>query len=336
MHRSGAIGYSQSLSGRLAQRESASFTPKRSLVRSQYRPPGQGPCFIDEHGPCCCLGDYLSDCGAERESARIGRHVPENLVSRCLTVAAQVPLSGPEYAATVTMKARLSGHKSDLERLAEWLSDGPTRVAKDDDGYYLAADVIDDPPAGRTYYQVAQERLAIANGLGRVRDPSFRPVQLTGRYQDGDQGSIVVLAAAAEARCCVTAVAVVIGPDGAVKQDRPPRGVEYAVLVESRPEVAEAVKILATDPLGWVEMYKVFEIVRAEVNPTGLERSGLATKDEISAFTASANRPDVSGQAARHARMGGAPPKRIMSELEGRRFIADLVRAWMDTLESTS
>ena len=27
--------------GRLAQRESASFTPRRSLVRSQYRPPGQ-------------------------------------------------------------------------------------------------------------------------------------------------------------------------------------------------------------------------------------------------------------------------------------------------------
>jgi hypothetical protein len=29
--------------GRLAQRESASFTPKRSLVRSQYRPPSSGP-----------------------------------------------------------------------------------------------------------------------------------------------------------------------------------------------------------------------------------------------------------------------------------------------------
>src|SRR6266567_7165128 len=27
--------------GRLAQRESASFTPRRSLVRSQYRPPKQ-------------------------------------------------------------------------------------------------------------------------------------------------------------------------------------------------------------------------------------------------------------------------------------------------------
>ena len=30
-------------SGRLAQRESASFTPRRSLVRSQYRPPGISP-----------------------------------------------------------------------------------------------------------------------------------------------------------------------------------------------------------------------------------------------------------------------------------------------------
>jgi hypothetical protein len=29
--------------GRLAQRESASFTPRRSLVRSQYRPPGTRP-----------------------------------------------------------------------------------------------------------------------------------------------------------------------------------------------------------------------------------------------------------------------------------------------------
>ena len=29
--------------GRLAQRESASFTPRRSLVRSQYRPPGISP-----------------------------------------------------------------------------------------------------------------------------------------------------------------------------------------------------------------------------------------------------------------------------------------------------
>ncbi len=38
----------QSVPGRLAQWESASFTPKRSLVRTQYRPPGRaGPSTTD-------------------------------------------------------------------------------------------------------------------------------------------------------------------------------------------------------------------------------------------------------------------------------------------------
>src|SRR5580693_449802 len=38
------IGQHRTSDGRLAQRESASFTPRRSLVRSQYRPPGQRLC----------------------------------------------------------------------------------------------------------------------------------------------------------------------------------------------------------------------------------------------------------------------------------------------------
>jgi hypothetical protein len=50
--------------GRLAQRESASFTPRRSLVRSQYRPPGispgqrlqDRPYPSSEGGPSGCLG----------------------------------------------------------------------------------------------------------------------------------------------------------------------------------------------------------------------------------------------------------------------------------------
>lgn len=37
--------------GRLAQRESASFTPRRSLVRSQYRPPAHRPVPIPGTGP---------------------------------------------------------------------------------------------------------------------------------------------------------------------------------------------------------------------------------------------------------------------------------------------
>lgn len=96
--------------------------------------------------------------------------------------------------------------------------------------------------------------------------------------------------------------------------------------------MAEALTILATPAGGWVELYKVYEIIRDAVKPIPLDNSGLATKDEISAFKCSANRPDVGGLAARHARIDGGLPKRTMTELQAHEFIGRLMRAWMDAL----
>lgn len=45
--------------------------------------------------------------------------------------------------------------------------------------------------------------------------------------------------------------------------------------------------------LGWIELYKVFEIVGDSVKPNTLDKIGLATAHDLSAFRASANRPDV-------------------------------------------
>ena len=83
------------------------------------------------------------------------------------------------------MKARLDGHEFDLQDLADWLPSGNIRVAKDDVGYYLSASVIDNPPAGKTFYEAAQYLLPIVNGIGSLKSAKFRPVKLDGRYQDG-------------------------------------------------------------------------------------------------------------------------------------------------------
>ncbi len=62
--------------GRLAQRESASFTPKRSLVRSQYRPPYR---CSSEAGPRY-RGSGLSRPGPWSDRG-IRRHVPSRTVT---------------------------------------------------------------------------------------------------------------------------------------------------------------------------------------------------------------------------------------------------------------
>ena len=64
--------------GRLAQRESASFTPRRSLVRSQYRPPAQRlglPRMAVE-----ALGELLQRQAAARQRAGVLRQ-DDGLVS---------------------------------------------------------------------------------------------------------------------------------------------------------------------------------------------------------------------------------------------------------------
>jgi hypothetical protein len=218
------------------------------------------------------------------------------------------------------MKARLDGHEFDLQDLADWLPSGNIRVAKDNVGYYLSAAVIDNPPEGKTFYEAAQDLLPIVNGIGSLKSAKFRPVKLDGRYQDGEKRHTVVGVGTIEVRSRVHAVGIVTGPDGKVMPQPPPPGIAYAGLT-ARPEVAKALTILATPAGGWVELYKVNEIIRDAVKPIPLDKSGLATKDEISGFTFSANRPDVGGLAARHARIDGGLPKRTMTELQSREFI---------------
>jgi hypothetical protein len=97
--------------------------------------------------------------------------------------------------------------------------------------------------------------------------------------------------------------------------------------------VTEALTLMSQPvALGWTELYKVFEVVRDSVKPNMLDNSGLASAHDLKAFRASANRPDVSGADARHARMPGELPRHHMSLPEGRQSISDLVRAWIDSL----
>ena len=64
--------------GRLAQRESASFTPKRSLVRSQYRPPS----ISAAHGPSSEVAIVVCRTGSTAQSQRIVSKSPPDPSSR--------------------------------------------------------------------------------------------------------------------------------------------------------------------------------------------------------------------------------------------------------------
>jgi hypothetical protein len=230
----------------------------------------------------------------------------------------------------MTTKAWLEGHQFDLEDLAQLLGTGDVRVVHDADenAFYPTGPEVDNPPSGTNFYEVAQRLLAHINGIGRVNKADFRPVQLSGRYSTPTALRMVVPTMTAEVRLRAHAVGV-----GQPKPDPPSRWPNRFALAATHPDVADVLDIMgSSEPLGFFELYKVHEIIHDAIKPKKIAKLGWATKADDSAFTGSANRADVSGAGARHARNSGPPPTRTMTLAEGRSFVSHLVTKWLDSL----
>ena len=76
------------------------------------------------------------------------------------------------------------------------------------------------------------------------------------------------------------------------------------------------------EPLGWDDLWKVFEIIREAVKPDTIVTLGWTNAADLDSFKESANQPDVSGDEARHARRLGQPQHRKMS-LARRPFVRE-------------
>jgi hypothetical protein len=216
------------------------------------------------------------------------------------------------------INAHLKGHEFDLLTLAELFHEGDPAVAGDHEGYCLSFTVPDELyDNGSRLYDAASVLLRRVNGVTRTLNSDFRPVALTGRFSDEDgRQHQVVLVDTAEARERANPITV---SGGAAQPPPPPApGPGYVQLAQTHPDIVEVLDIFgAADPApNWAELYKIHEILLDNV-PEFYQR-GWVTRDQISAFTASANRKEVSGELARHARLKGDPPKRTMTLVEAR------------------
>jgi hypothetical protein len=178
-------------------------------------------------------------------------------------------------------------------------------------------------------HQRAEQTVREMNGAARVLDSSFRTVHLVGRYKRGSFVQIVV-SDTLEIRSHATVSGIVGAGSGQAPPPPDPVGPKFVALADTSPPVAEVLAILGTPaPLGWFELYKLYEIVRHEMDPIP---AGWTSNADLKAFTASANRHDVSGADARHARSSGQPPRRTMALADARGYIMRLTHQWLASL----
>lgn len=236
-------------------------------------------------------------------------------------------------------KAWLVGDEMDLQVLVRLLVDDGVRVLHDPDegAYYLTAPEIDDPPVGTPFYDVATNLIVRLNGLGRLADPGFRPVTLSGKYTDGESQHQIIAAVSLECRVHLAATATVIGPDGAVVPDPPSPWPGRLATIRQHPDADEVLEMLGQpELLGWGELFKIHEKIQDSISGS-IVKVGWASNGEDAAFTASANRYDISGRDARHARREKRPPpKQTMTIQQGREYIGRIVVEWLEWLRNHS
>ena len=131
------------------------------------------------------------------------------------------------------------------------------------------------------------------------------------------------------ARATLRATGFVGGSGGVPVEQPPPSGRSWLGLAQMNQNVADVLRMVASDDIDWVALYKVVEVIKDDVGGKAfILREGWATETQWKAFGIAANHPAASGDSARHARMPGSP-KQAMTLAEGRHFVHGFVPAWL-------
>lgn len=236
----------------------------------------------------------------------------------------------------MTWRAHLRGHDFDLRRLAAYFGDGDPSVVSTDDGRFVvqSSETLRLGEIGTSAARV----LVSMNGVAAALDSAHHPAALDGHFENDSGVHALVSATTVHVRAQVEMLIMRVG--GKVQVSPGPAPMTLLNLGLSNDNVAEALGLLGLGEVHWVNLNKILEIIDVDAGGTGSGRTvvarGWATERERSAFGASANRPDVSGADARHARQPGGAPRNTMTPEEGRELIGRVIRSWLQSLSGTS
>ncbi len=234
-------------------------------------------------------------------------------------------------------QVQITGHPYDLEDVYENQSSESWSVVKDNDHFFMEYVLFNDIEEADKVREIALKIITLINGSAKLRISGFRPIE-TGNvsYIDdrGNRHNFVLLQGSISARSRLKATAIVTKPNGSEVEEEIEQSDQIRhtfALAESDPNVFDALRLYASNELNWVDLYKIYEIIKDDVGGLkALFNKRFVLKKDLRNFSHTAQHPGAIGDAARHARVAAEIPENPMSLSEANLLISTMMTKWID------
>jgi len=236
-------------------------------------------------------------------------------------------------------EVRVEGQARDLQRLAQVFTSAPLAVVRNDANEYL---VTSDRFIGLTdhsaVHSAASEVLTLLGGALQFQFGSHEPLE-TGpafrRHGDGRRDTFIMVKGSELRLVTGDVTFVVTDKDGnpvAPPEPQIPPLRKVVNLALQRDAVAKALRLLGSAPMGWIDLYRLVEVIEHDVGgEDALVDADWTTRTQLKRFKHSANSVSVAGDEARHGKETTQSPRAPMTLEEARTYVDYLLHAWIDS-----
>jgi hypothetical protein len=233
-------------------------------------------------------------------------------------------------------QVQLVGDPADLRMLADALCDPPVTVSEENGEFLLRCAHFDGLTDAHDVGARAGEIVTALSGLSRLELGSDRRIRVGSVMMVSPDGRrhTYLLPEPGELRLRGLPIGIEIRrADGAVETHRPGDPVRELIPMATKdPTAAKALRLRDVDRLGWVELYRLYEVIEADAGgPPNIIQRGWARGGELRRFTHTANSVSAAGDEARHGRERTQPPGDPMTLSEAKELVDRILKGWLRT-----
>jgi hypothetical protein len=217
--------------------------------------------------------------------------------------------------------------------LADSMAGCPTSIIREADKFTLRSQSFDALIEPRSVVEKAKDMLAMLSGTARLMLDGRTSMSVGGIYrvrEDGGRDYVLIPETGSLQLRGFAPTIIIRRGDGTKNISRPTDGIALLLTLSTTDDaIAKALRLRNEDTLGWVGLYRIYEVIESDIGRSAILVNGWASDADIRLFKHSANSVKAAGDQARHGKETHAPPVKPFSLTEARTLVDTLLRAWL-------